>query len=339
MSESRWLVTGCAGFIGSHLTERLLSSGASVTGVDNFSTGFSENLEDLQSRISPQQWSKFDFFEGDICDAKFCASLFKDTSFDSICHLAALGSVPRSIQEPLKSLETNLIGFAKLLEGARKSRHNNIVYASSSSVYGDIKDSPKIESRTGQPLSPYAASKQMDEALAASYNKAFGFAVAGLRFFNVFGPRQNPQGAYAAVIPRWIDRFIDQKEVIIFGDGKTSRDFSYVDNVVDGILQAAKYLNANPKACDVFNFGCGRETTLLELYDLIRQELINGGVTISQQKPLFGPTRPGDVKHSLADISLAKDKIGFAPKVSVSEGISHTVKYFTESENNSLSCS
>lgn len=320
-----WLITGVAGFIGSNLLEQLLKMGQKVTGFDNFSTGNKENLKDVERIVGPDNWKLFTFVEGDIRDKAKCAELCSTS--DVVLHQAALGSVTRSLQDPLETHEVNLSGFLTILTAVKQSGIKRFVYASSSSVYGDNKDLPKVEENTGKVLSPYAATKKMCEIYAEVYAGAFKTASVGLRYFNVFGPRQDPAGPYAAVIPRWIDNAINAKECEIFGDGKTSRDFSYIENVVEANLRAALSDVSVTGPCCVLNVGNAGRTTLLELYDLIVSRVATLTGRSLPRQPKFSAFRAGDVRHSLASIEKARQLIGYQPTVDIEQGIARTVDY------------
>jgi UDP-N-acetylglucosamine 4-epimerase len=319
------LVTGAAGFIGSHLVEELLAAGQNVVGLDNFSTGIRLNLESVQKAVGTRNWSRFKFIEGDICDEMLCAQVTK--GIDYVLHQAALGSVPRSIREPLRSHESNVTGFLKLLLSAQKNGVKRFVYASSSSVYGDYALLPKVEDKIGQCLSPYAATKLCDEVYAGAMSRCYGVQVIGLRYFNVFGPRQNPLGPYAAVIPVWIKAMIESQPVVIHGDGTTSRDFCYVKNVVQANVRAAKS-QASDSTHQVYNVATHARTTLRSLFYLIRNRMALRLPHVSATVPKFGKARPGDVRHSLADISKARRLLGYRPEYSLSQGLGPTLDWY-----------
>ena len=315
----KWLVTGAAGFIGSHLVETLLRLNQRVVGLDNFATGHAANLDDVRDNVTPAQRCAFRFIEGDITDAKDCARACRGAEF--VLHQAALGSVPRSFADPLGTHAPNTTGFLNILQAARKAKARRVVYASSSSVYGDAKGSPKVESVTGTLLSPYAVSKMVDELYAQVFGSGYGQELAGLRYFNVFGPRQDPKGAYAAVIPRWTQELLCGKPTEIYGDGKTSRDFCYVANVVQANLLAA-IAKAAPGR--VYNVAGGTRTTLNQLHRQLRQ------LTGSTAKPVHHSFRAGDVRHSLASIRAATRDLGYAPTHTLEQGLTLTVPWFIE---------
>lgn len=316
-----WLVTGAAGFIGSHLVEQLLRLEQCVVGLDNFSTGTKENVDQVLDALSPSQREGFRFLEGDIRDPAACARACSGADF--VLHQAALGSVPRSIKEPTQSHDVNVTGFLNILVASRAAGVRRVVYASSSSVYGDHPGLPKTESVVGRPLSPYAATKAADETYAHAFWKCYGQEVIGLRYFNVFGPRQNPKGPYAAVIPLWFSELLSGSPVAINGDGESSRDFCFIENVVQANLLAATTPAAEALG-EVFNIACGERTTLNELFALIRDEVSRlrpGARTI---EPFYRDFRPGDVRHSHADIERARRWLGYAPSCLVREGLARS---------------
>jgi UDP-N-acetylglucosamine 4-epimerase len=319
-----WLVTGAAGFIGSHLVEELLSLGQRVRGLDDFSTGHPANLEDIAARVGAEAFGRFEFVEGDIRDTASCEKACNGGPL--VLHQAALGSVPRSLADPKTSFEANVDGFVNLLEAARQAGAQRFVYASSSSVYGDHPGLPKIEEEIGQPLSPYAATKRIDEIWADTYFRAYGLEVVGLRYFNVVGPRQDPHGPYAAVIPRWIEALCKGETVQIFGDGETSRDFCPVANAVQANVLSAV---APPDACGrSFNVALGGRTNLTELFGLIRDGLAGLGLDCAGVEASYEDFRPGDVRHSLADLTAAKQLLGYSPQVDFPEGVRLTLEWY-----------
>ncbi|HZL93168.1 MAG TPA: SDR family oxidoreductase, partial [Vicinamibacterales bacterium] len=303
----RWLVTGVAGFIGSHLLEALLELGQTVVGLDNFSTGYARNLEEVQGAVGESAWRNFSFIEGDICALTDCRRA--SAGVDYVLHQAALGSVPRSIEDPLATHASNLTGFVNMLLAARDAGVARFVYAASSSTYGDHPGLPKVEDVIGKPLSPYAVTKYANELYAEVFASCYGLHSIGLRYFNVFGPRQDPEGAYAAVIPKWIAQFIGGEQVYINGDGETSRDFCYVENAVQANLLAAT--TDDPHALDqVYNVAVAERTTLNELFELERALLLSKFPQVRDCRPLYREFRPGDVRHSQADISKAARLLG-----------------------------
>ena len=319
-----WLVSGAAGFIGSHLVAELLRLGQRVRGLDDFSTGSRANLEHVGEEVGSEALARFEFLEGDICDAAVCEEACRGGPL--ILHQAALGSVPRSLEDPKRSFSANVDGFVNLLEAARQAGSPCFVYASSSSVYGDDPELPKVESGIGSPLSPYAATKRIDEIWANTFATCYGMAVVGLRYFNVFGPRQDPEGPYAAVIPRWIEELCDGRAPSIFGDGETSRDFCPVANVVQANLLAA---HAPPEALGrSFNVALGGKTSLTELFLALRAGLAAQGLDCGDVEARYEDFRPGDVRHSLADLSDARSLLGYEPAMDFAEGIRLTVEWF-----------
>lgn len=313
-----WLVTGAAGFIGSHLVEHLLGLDQRVVGLDNFATGSARNLAEVLARVTPEQAARFRLVEGDIRDAAACAAAFGGV--DLALHQAALGSVPRSLKDPLQTHEVNLTGFLQVLLAARAAGVHRVVYASSSSVYGDHPALPKVEDAVGRPLSPYAASKSADELYAGVFGRCFGLELIGLRYFNVFGPRQDPGGPYAAVIPLWFDGLRNGRGVTINGDGETSRDFCFVENVVQANLLAAT--TDHPEAAgQVFNVAYGERTTLNQLFELIRERVARLHPAAAQVRPVHVDFRAGDVRHSLASVEKARRLLGYEPGHSVREGL------------------
>jgi len=320
-----WLITGVAGFIGSNLLESLLKLNQRVVGVDNFATGNPKNLEQVRALVSAGQWGSFTFVEGNISESAICRRAC--AGVDYVLHQAALGSVPRSIEQPLATHQANVTGFLEMLEAARLAKVKRFVYASSSSVYGDHPALPKVEEQLGQVLSPYAATKLIDEVYAQSYAKAYGFVSIGLRYFNVFGPRQDPDGAYAAVIPKWIAALLRQQSVQINGDGETSRDFCYVENVVQANLLAATSLG--PEAVNqVYNIAVGERTSLNELFQLLHDGLRRLNPNLPVQRPDYRDFRAGDVRHSLADISKAKRLLGYEPTLRAGDGLAMAMEWY-----------
>ena len=318
-----WLVTGAAGFIGSNLVESLLALNQTVVGLDNFATGHRRNLEQVRSALGEKRWRDFSMIEGDIRDRSACSAAVANVEF--VLHQAALGSVPRSLQEPLASHDVNVTGFINMLDAARNAGTKRFIYAASSSTYGDEPSLPKREHRIGAPLSPYAATKLVNEIYASVYSRAYGFRSIGLRYFNVFGPRQDPNGAYAAVIPKWTAAMIAREPVSIFGDGTTSRDFCYVANAVQANLAAA--LAPDEAQDQVYNVAVGERTSLTELFRLLRDELRGHQVPYGLE-PRFLDFRAGDVLHSEADISKARLHLGYVPTHSVREGLAESLSWY-----------
>lgn len=320
-----WLITGCAGFIGSNLLETLLGLDQSVIGVDNFSTGYQHNLDEVKLNVTPQQWQSFTFTQGDICDLSLCERVCSQVNY--VLHQAALGSVPRSIKDPIATNRSNIDGFLNMLSAAYHAEVDSFTYASSSAVYGDHPDLPKIEDVTGKPLSPYAVTKCVDEMYAAVFAANYGFNSIGLRYFNVFGPRQDPNGAYAAVIPLWISSMLEQGSVYINGDGETSRDFCFIDNVVQANLLAAA---ADKDATNqVYNIALGDRITLNELFVAMKNALQKHGIDYNLP-PVYREFRPGDIRHSQADIRKAQQLLNYMPQYRAAEGIERTVKWYVD---------
>lgn len=321
----RWLVTGAAGFIGSHLVERLLVLGQEVVGLDNFATGFRANLEQVRAKVTELQWRRFSFLEADICDLVACHKACQD--IDYVLHQAALGSVPRSVADPLRTHHANVDGFLNMLVASRDASVKRFVYAASSSTYGDHPGLPKVEDLIGKPLSPYAVTKYVNELYADVFSRTYGIDCIGLRYFNVFGPRQDPKGAYAAVIPRWFEQLCQGVAPQINGDGETSRDFCFIDNTVQANLLAAT--SKNPDARNlVYNVAVGGRTSLTALFHSIRALLSGVNAQVSNIEPVYGDFREGDVRHSQADISRARELLGYQPTHSVDQGLAVTCEWF-----------
>jgi UDP-N-acetylglucosamine/UDP-N-acetyl-alpha-D-glucosaminouronate 4-epimerase len=320
-----WLITGVAGFIGSNLLEALLKRDQHVIGLDNYSTGQEENLRQVEQSVGVQQWSRFSMIRGDICDLKTCQ--LAASGVDYVLHQAALGSVPRSLEAPLNSHASNVTGFLNILIAAKDCEVKRVVYASSSSVYGDEARLPKVEEHIGCPLSPYAATKVSNEAYARAFATCYGMEAIGLRYFNVFGPRQDPNGPYAAVIPKWIQAMIENDALYINGDGETSRDFCYVANVVQANLLAAT--TDNPQAVNqVYNVAVGERTTLNQLFYELRNGLLPQFPHLAQFKPLYREFRSGDVRHSHADISKAGKLLGYEPTYGIGNGLDEALQWY-----------
>lgn len=324
-SPGKWLVTGVAGFIGSNLLEMLLRCDQQVVGLDNFSTGHRQNLEDVREQVGQARWARFKFLEGDI--AQFSDCIGACDGVDYVLHQAALGSVPRSIADPQASNQANITGFLNMLVAARDAKAKRFVYASSGAVYGDHPGLPKVEEVIGKPLSPYALTKTVNELYADVFGKTYGLASIGLRYFNVFGRRQNPDGPYAAVIPLWVANLLKGKTCVVNGDGTTSRDFCYVENVLQANILAAT--TENRKAVNtVYNIAVGQQTTLMELYAMIRDRLVPFRLDLKDFKPDFAPFRPGDIRHSLADITKAKQLLGYRPTHTVAQGLDAAIHWY-----------
>ncbi len=320
-----WLITGVAGFIGSNLLEALIKLNQHVVGLDNFSTGRKKNLDDVRALEPNAAWARFRFIEGDLNDLSACRRACDGV--DYVLHQAALGSVPRSLADPLSSHQSNVSGFLNLLVVARDARVKRFVYASSSSVYGDHPELPKVEDTIGRPLSPYAATKLMNEMYAYVFAGVYHLPCIGLRYFNVFGPRQDPNGAYAAVIPKWIASLRSRQPVYINGDGQTSRDFCYVGNVVQANLLAAT--TTNPRAVNqVYNVGVGERSTLNQLFEFLQRSLRRRDPALPNQEPVHREFRPGDVRHSLADISKAQRLLGYVSTHRLEAGLELAMDWY-----------
>ncbi len=336
-----WLVTGVAGFIGSNLLEALLKLDQYVVGLDNFETGHQHNLDAVKKSVKKHQWERFQFSQGDIRDSEACktAMFFNgdngQEAVNYVLHQAALGSVPRSIEDPVRTNSTNIVGFLNILNAAREAGVEKFVYAASSSTYGDHAALPKVEDRIGKPLSPYAVTKVVNEMYADVFAKTYGMTCIGLRYFNIFGKRQDPNGAYAAVIPKWVVDMMNGAPVFINGDGETSRDFCYIDNAVQANILAAFSPQAK-ESNEIYNIAYGQRITLNDLFESIKSTLEKNQYRLESFKPVYKDFRPGDVRHSLADISKAAKNIGYAPTHSVREGLEEAIAwYLWNAKNNS----
>jgi UDP-N-acetylglucosamine 4-epimerase len=326
-SPKTWLVTGVAGFIGSNLLEALLLLNQKVIGLDNFATGHQYNLDEVQGLVSEEQWQNFSFVEGDIRDYSDCekALIYKEQKVDYVLHQAALGSVPRSIADPILTNSANITGFLNMLTAAKEAKVSSFTYAASSSTYGDHPALPKVEENIGNPLSPYAVTKYVNELYANVFAKTYNFKAIGLRYFNVFGKRQDPNGAYAAVIPKWTSTMINNEELFINGDGETSRDFCFIENTIQMNILAA---TAPDEAKDeVYNVAVGDRTTLNDLFSVIKNSLVENDVNVSIE-PTYRDFREGDVRHSQADISKAKNVLGYSPKFRIADGINKAMPWY-----------
>lgn len=320
-----WLITGVAGFIGSNLLETLLELNQTVVGLDNFATGHQRNLDEVQGLVTPEQWARFTFIEGDIRDAADCEKACDRVEY--VLHQAALGSVPRSINDPLTTNAANITGFINMLVAARDAGVKSFTYAASSSTYGDHPALPKVEENIGKPLSPYAVTKYVNELYADVFAKTYEFKTIGLRYFNVFGKRQDPDGAYAAVIPKWTASMIQVDDVYINGDGETSRDFCFIENAVQANLLAAAAPNEAKN--EVYNVAVGDRTTLNDLFQALQSGLAENGKPYSQS-PVYRDFRPGDVRHSQADIGKAAKKLGYAPEYRIMDGIAKAMPWYID---------
>ncbi len=349
-----WLITGVAGFIGSNLLETLLKLNQRVVGLDNFATGHQRNLDEVQTLVTPAQWANFNFIQGDIRELADCQSAMswphsrsrapaanEPVPVDYVLHQAALGSVPRSLADPLTTNATNITGHLNMLTAARDAGVKSFTYAASSSTYGDHPGLPKVEDTIGKPLSPYAVTKYVNELYADVFARCYGFNTIGLRYFNVFGPRQDPNGAYAAVIPKWIASMLKRVPIYINGDGETSRDFCYIANVVQANLLAATVsedviageARQSMPSCpspvnQVYNIAVGERTTLNELFAQIKTHLLPLYSNLQDAKPVYRDFRAGDVRHSLADISKAATRLGYAPTQRIGQGLELAMPWY-----------
>ena len=330
--QNTWLVTGVAGFIGSNLLEKLLILNQKVVGLDNFDTGYQHNINQAMEDASiatgkdiKQLKQDFIFIEGDIRQLEDCQKAC--SGVDYVLHQAALGSVPRSIEDPINTNKANIDGFLNMLVSSRDAKVKRFVYAASSSTYGDHPGLPKVEGEIGAPLSPYAVTKVVNELYASVFAKTYGFKTIGLRYFNIFGKRQDPEGAYAAVIPKWVSDILSGKDVFINGDGKTSRDFCYIDNTVQMNLLSAVAEDDN-SIDQVYNVAVNDQTDLNQLYQMIEEKLINRVENITKKDPIYRDFRAGDVRHSLADISKAKSLLGYDPDYKINEGLNESMDWY-----------
>jgi UDP-N-acetylglucosamine/UDP-N-acetylgalactosamine 4-epimerase len=326
MTQSKvWLITGVAGFIGSNLLEALLKLDQQVVGLDNFSTGHRRNLDEVEQLLTDAQWAKFSFIEGDICDPTICHQVC--AGVDYVLHQAALGSVPRSIEEPITTNRNNIDGFLNMLIAARDAKAKRFVYAASSATYGDHPDLPKVEEKIGKPLSPYALTKLVNELYADVFATTYGFKSIGLRYFNIFGRRQDPEGAYAAVIPKWITAMIKDEPVFIYGDGETSRDFCYIDNTIQANLLAA-VASDESAAGQIYNVAAGERTSLNQLYYYLRDALGEQFLHLKAARPIYRDFRTGDVRHSLAEIKKAEKLLGYQPTHRAAKGLNEAMDWY-----------
>lgn len=324
-----WLITGVAGFIGSNLLETLLKLDQKVVGLDNFATGHQRNLDEVQGLVAEEQWARFQFIKGDIRNLDDCNKACE--SVDHVLHQAALGSVPRSINDPIATNATNIDGFLNMLVAARHAEVNSFTYAASSSTYGDHPALPKVEENIGNPLSPYAVTKYVNELYADVFARTYGFNCIGLRYFNVFGKRQDPNGAYAAVIPKWTAAMIQGADVLIHGDGETSRDFCYIENTVQANLLAA--VAEEEAKNQVYNVAVGGRTSLIQLFEVIKLNLCVNGVKYNKE-PVHGEFRPGDVRHSQADIRKIQRGLGYKAEYDIHTGIAQAMPWYIRYLNN-----
>jgi len=318
-----WLITGVAGFIGSNLLEHLLKLNQTVVGLDNFATGYQRNLDEVKSLVTTEQWRRFKFIEGDIRNLEHCQQACEGV--DYVLHQAALGSVPRSLNDPITTNAANISGFLNMLVAAKDAGVGSFTYAASSSTYGDHPALPKVEENIGKPLSPYAVTKYVNELYAEVFARSYGFKAIGLRYFNVFGKRQDPGGAYAAVIPKWTAAMVRGEEVFINGDGKTSRDFCFIENAVQANLLAATAEDGAKN--DVYNVAVGDRTTLNDLFAALKSALAENGVEYDKE-PVYRDFRPGDVRHSQADIGKAARNLGYTPEFRIVDGIAKAMPWY-----------
>jgi len=325
VNPKTWLITGAAGFIGSNLLEHLLKLNQRVVGLDNFATGYQRNLDEVRSLVSAEQWARFQFVEGDIRNPEDCVRACEGV--DYVLHQAALGSVPRSLNDPITTNAANITGFLNMLVAARDAGVKSFTYAASSSTYGDHPALPKVEENIGKPLSPYAVTKYVNELYAEVFARSYGFKAIGLRYFNVFGKRQDPDGAYAAVIPKWTAAMVRGEDVFINGDGDTSRDFCFIENAVQANLLAATAEDSAKN--EVYNVAVGDRTTLNDLFAALKSALAENGV-VYDKEPVYRDFRPGDVRHSQADIGKAAGKLGYAPEFRIFEGIAKAMPWYLE---------
>lgn len=323
----RWLVTGCAGFIGSNLVEQLLGLGQHVVGLDNFATGHRRNLDDVRHIVGDEGWSRFRFVEGDIRSLDVCREAC--AGVEVVLHQAALGSVPLSVDDPLTANQVNVDGFLHMLVAARDAGVRRFVYAASSAAYGDDPQQAKVEDSVGRPLSPYAVTKYVNELYAGVFERTYGLGTVGLRYFNVFGPRQDPEGAYAAVIPRWVGELLSGRRCVILGDGETSRDFCYVGDVVQANLLAA-FATGEGVTGEVYNVAFGERTTLNQLFGMIRDSLVPYRPEVAGARPEYGDFRAGDIRHSQADISKARTRLGYRPEHTPRSGLAKALPWYAE---------
>lgn len=323
-SPKKWLVTGVAGFIGSNLLETLLTLNQTVVGLDNFATGHQHNLDEVQNTVSPEQWARFTFIKGDIRNLEDCQKACEGA--DYVLHQAALGSVPRSINDPITTNSANIDGFLNMLVAARDAQVKSFVYAASSSTYGDHPGLPKVEHTIGKPLSPYAVTKYVNELYADVFARTYGFTCVGLRYFNVFGKRQDPNGAYAAVIPKWTSAMIKDEDLFINGDGETSRDFCFIENTVQANILAAT-AEAEEARNQVYNVAVGGRTTLNQLFGYIRDSLADNDIQYTKDA-IYRDFRAGDVRHSQADINKAQTLLGYDPQFTIEQGIHKAMPWY-----------
>ena len=321
-----WLITGIAGFVGSNLLEKLLLLNQKVIGLDNFSTGFQSNLDEVRTQVSIKQWANFTFYNGDICNLEDCRKVCQGV--DYVLHEAALGSVPRSIQDPIATNHTNISGFMNMLVAAKEAQVKSFTYAASSSTYGDHPSLPKQEDIIGNPLSPYAVTKYVNELYANVFHRVYGFNSIGLRYFNIFGKRQTPCGAYAAVIPKWTSSMIQNDDLFINGDGSTSRDFNFIENAVQANILAATTDNIDA-INQIYNVAVGGRTDLNMLFSMLKTTLKVNNIDYTKN-PIYRDFRAGDVKHSQADISKIINLLGYEPEFDIAAGIDKAMPWYVD---------
>jgi len=326
-TPKKWLITGVAGFIGSNLLETLLKLDQTIVGLDSFVTGHQYNLDEVQSEVTAEQWQRLTMIKGDIRNLEDCKKAVN--GIDYVLHQAALGSVPRSIEDPITTNEANLTGFLNMLVAARDAKVSSFTYAASSSTYGDHPALPKIEKNIGKPLSPYAVTKVVNELYADVFAKTYGFNTIGLRYFNIFGKRQDPNGAYAAVIPKWVSAILNNDPIYINGDGETSRDFCYIENTIQMNILSAVTNNEGAKN-EVYNVAVGGRTSLNDLFSSIKNGLQDKLPNLSSSKPIHRDFRAGDVRHSQADISKAKEKLGYIPSHNINDGLKNALDWYID---------
>src|SRR5690554_4400847 len=324
-SPKSWLITGTAGFIGSNLLEHLLKLNQHVVGLDNFATGHQSNLDEVQGLVNAEQWNNSNCIKGDIRQLEDCQRACEGANY--VLHQAALGSVPRSIADPIATNAANITGFLNMLVAARDAKVKSFTYAASSSTYGDHPALPKVEENIGKPLSPYAVTKYVNELYAEVFARSYGFKAIGLRYFNVFGKRQDPDGAYAAVIPKWTAAMVRGEDVFINGDGETSRDFCFIENAVQANLLAATAEDSAKN--EVYNVAVGDRTTLNDLFAALKSALAENGV-VYEKAPVYRDFRAGDVRHSQADVSKAASRLGYAPEFRIFEGIAKAMPWYLQ---------
>lgn len=325
--QKTWLVTGAAGFIGSNIVEILLKHNQKVVGLDNFSTGHKKNLQEIKNNISTEQYTLFQFVEGDVQDLNICQVACKN--IDYVLHQAAVASVPASMENPLHAHDVNVTGFINMLIAARDNQVKRFVYASSSAVYGDGKELPKVEEKISDPISPYAANKYINEVYAKTFGQCYGLETVGLRYFNVYGPRQDPNGAYAAVMSKWLDALFSEQSAVIYGDGENTRDFVYVKDIVQANILSAT-VSHQPAVNQAYNIGTEESISLNQLFTMLSKLFSEKYPDFKMRKLQHEPARAGDIKHSVADISNARKHINYEPSYQLLEGLSDSFEWFCQ---------